>query len=336
MNRGKRSVALDVSDPAARAGVERLVARRGRFLQNFAPGWADRVGLDEPTCARCGPTSSTWRSPATGPTARTRKKNAYDLVVQGEAGLLSRHRNPGEPARVGVSACDLGAGSYAAVGGAGALVRRGRPGRGRVSRSRSSTRWSTGSATSRTSGGTAARLPGRTGMRHPLFCPYGPFPAARRTALRPRRPLPGALARVLPDVLGRPDLLAEERYATNEARVAAAAELEPLLEEASAPEPPPSGPTAEAAGIPCGAVNDIPDVLAHPQLAHNGLVTEIDSPVGRIPTIGSPFSSTESARASGAVPGLGEHTEEVLKEIGLEAPASPPHEAALVGAEPRR
>jgi crotonobetainyl-CoA:carnitine CoA-transferase CaiB-like acyl-CoA transferase len=73
----------------------------------------------------------------------------------------------------------------------------------------------------------------------------------------------------------------------------------------------------EAARIPCGAVNDVHAVVEHPQLAHNGLVVEVDSPVGPLPVIGSPFLVDGERPPSGGVPALGEHTEEVLAELGV-------------------
>ena len=74
----------------------------------------------------------------------------------------------------------------------------------------------------------------------------------------------------------------------------------------------------QAAAIPCGAVNAIPEVMAHPQLAHNELITEVDSPAGSIPTVGNPFLVGGERPGLGAVPGLGEHTAEVLRELGVE------------------
>ena len=119
-------------------------------------------------------------------------------------------------------------------------------------------------------------------------------------------------------MIDRPDLLDDPRFATNETRVEHRGLLEPLLEELfgalSAQE---WLDMLEAARIPCGAVNEIPDVVEHPQLLHNGLVVEVESEVGTLPVVGSPFLVDGERPPSGAVPALGEHTAEVLKEIGL-------------------
>src|SRR6185312_13451935 len=173
-------------------------------------------------------TSSSRTSPLAGrlstastslPDGRYAERNAYDLVVQGETGLISITGTPEEPARVGVSICDVGAGSYAAVATAAALARRARTGEGeRVSVSLFDTMvdwlgyfphqwWH------------RREVPPRTGMRHPHFCPYGPFPAGDGrlfgfAVLSDEHWRAFAL-----EVIDRPDLLADERLASNESRV---------------------------------------------------------------------------------------------------------------------
>jgi len=123
------------------------------------------------------------------------------------------------------------------------------------------------------------------------------------------------------EVLGLPQLLEEERYATNEARVANRGDLEPRLERAFAARP--AGEwieLLEGARIPCGRVNSVAEVMAHPQLAHNRLVAEVGSPVGSIPTIGVPFLVDGVRPEPGDVPALGQHTAEVLAELGFTPP----------------
>jgi itaconate CoA-transferase len=318
MNRGKRSVALDVKDPAARPALETLVARSDVFLHNFTPGWAERVGLDEPTVRALRPDVVYTDISGYGPDGPYAQRNAYDLVMQGETGLISVTGSADEPARVGVSVCDVGAGSYAAVATLAALVRRAETGEGtRVSVSLFDVMvdwlgyfphqwWHHGT------------LPARTGTRHPLFCPYGPYPAAGGRLL--------GLAVLSPEhwnalcgVLERLDLLDDERYATNESRVAHREELEPILEAEFAKKPASEWlERLRAARIPCGDVNDVGDVMEHPQLTHNRLVTNVGSPVGSIPTIGSPFLVGGTRPGVGDVPGHGEHTAEVLTELGLD------------------
>jgi crotonobetainyl-CoA:carnitine CoA-transferase CaiB-like acyl-CoA transferase len=219
---------------------------------------------------------------------------------------------------VGVSVCDVGAGSYAAVATLAALVRRAETGEGaRVSVSLFDVMvdwlgyfphqwWHDGT------------LPARTGTRHPLFCPYGPYPAAGGRLF--------GLAVLSPEhwnalcgVLERLDLLDDERYATNESRVAHRDELELVLEAELAKRAASEWlERLREAGIPCGDVNDVGEVMEHPQLAHNRLVTKVQSPVGSIPTIGNPFLVGEERPGVGDVPAHGQHTAEVLAELGLD------------------
>jgi itaconate CoA-transferase len=318
VNRGKRSIALDVKDPASRPAIERLIERSDVFLQNYTPGWAERVGLREEAVRALRPDIVYVDISGYGPDGPYARKNAYDLVMQGEAGLIAVTGTPAVPARVGVSICDVGAASYAAVATLGALTRRAETGEGaRVSVSLFDTMvdwlgyfphmwWH------------RRDTPERTGMRHPLFCPYGPFPAGDGRLFGLAVLSADHWRALCLDVVDRPDLLAEARFSTNESRVEHRTELEPVLEEAFATLPARAWlDRLEAARIPCGAVNEVSDVAEHPQLAHNGLVVEVGSPAGPIPVVGSPFLVDGERPPSGPVPALGEHTEEILREIGL-------------------
>ena len=318
VNRGKRSVALDVKEPEHRPAIERLVERSDVVLQNYTPGWADRVGLGEEAVRALRPDVVYVDISGYGPDGPYARKNAYDLVMQGETGLIAVTGAPDAPARVGISVCDVGAASYAAVATLAALKRRAETGEGtRVSVSLFDTMvdwlgyfphmwWHRQEA------------PERTGMRHPVFCPYGPFPAGDGKLFGFAVLSADHWRALCLEVLDRPELLEDPRFATNESRVEHRALLEPVLEELFAALPASEWLTLlEAARIPCGAVRDVPEVVEHPQLAHNRLVAEVDSPAGRIPVIGSPFLVDGERPPTGAVPGLGEHTEEVLRELGL-------------------
>jgi itaconate CoA-transferase len=312
MNRGKRSIALDVKDPASRPELERLIAESDVFLQNYTPGWAERVGLDEPSVRRLRPDVVYVEISGYGPDGPYAQRNAYDLVMQGETGLISLTGSPEEPARVAVSICDVGAGSYAAVAALAALVRRERSGEGaRVSVSLFDTMvdwlgyfphlwWH------------RRELPARTGMRHPHFCPYGPFPAGGDALFSLAILSPAHWRALCLEVIQRPDLHEDARFATNEGRVGHRAELEGELErEFGAHQAEEWLERLRAARIPCGAVNDLEAVMEHPQLAHNGLVSEVGSPVGPVPTIGNPFLVGGERPDLGPVPGLGEHADEL-------------------------
>lgn len=318
VNRGKRSVALDVKDPEHRLAIERLIERSDVVLQNFTPGWADRVGLGEEAVRALRPDVVYVDISGYGLEGPYATKNAYDLVMQGETGLIAVTGTPREPARVGISVCDVGAASYAAIATLGALARRAETGEGaRVSVSLFDTMvdwlgyfphmwWH------------RREVPERTGMRHPLFCPYGPFRAGDGRLFGCAVLSNDHWRALCLDVVDRPELLDDPRFGTNERRVEHRGLLEPVLEELFAALSAREWlELLDDAHIPCGAVNEVSDVADHPQLAHNGLVVEVDSPAGRIPVVGSPFLVDGERPPTGPVPALGEHTDEVLREIGL-------------------
>jgi itaconate CoA-transferase len=320
VNRGKRSVALDVTSPAARRAIERLIESSDVFLQNFAPGVAERQGRGEADGRTIRPDVVYTDISGYGLSGPYAHKNAYDLVVQGEAGLIEMNGSAAEPARIAVPICDIGSGTYAAIATLAAIVRRMETGEGsRVSVSLFDTMvdwlgyyphlwWHRG------------EVPARTGMRHPLFCPYGPYPARGGKLFNLAVLSPEHWRSFCLSVLTRPDLLADSRYEAMEGRVAHRRELEAELERDFAERAASEWiERLEAVGIPCGHVNDLAEVMEHPQLAHSRLVAELDSPVGAIPSIGNPFLVDGNRPEVGAVPGLGEHTAEVLSELGLDA-----------------
>jgi itaconate CoA-transferase len=313
VNRGKKSVALDVKNRASRPGLERLIVESDVFLQNFTPGWAARVGLDEASVRAVRADIVYTEITGYGPDGPYAERNAYDLVMQGETGLISITGSPEEPARVGISACDVGAGSYAATATLAALLRRERTGEGsRVSVSLFDTMvdwlgyfphlwWH------------RREIPPRTGMRHPHFCPYGPYPARGGTLFGFAVLSDEHWRALCLDVLDRDDVHEDPRFGTNESRVANRGVLEPELErEFALREAEEWIERLRRARIPCGAVNDLAAVMEHAQLAHNRLVEEVGSPVGTIPAIGSPFLVNGERPEVGPVPGLGEHTDDLL------------------------
>jgi crotonobetainyl-CoA:carnitine CoA-transferase CaiB-like acyl-CoA transferase len=318
VNRGKRSVALDLKAEQARRALDVLIGRSDVFLQNFAPGWAERMGLDEPSVRQLRPDIVYTEITGYGETGPYAHKNAYDLVVQGEAGLITMTGTEEQPARISIPVCDIGAGSYAAIGTLGALVRRATTGEGEtvsVSLFDVMLDWI----------GYYPHFwwhrheePGRFGLRHPLFCPYGPHRARRGRFFNLAVLSPEHWEAFCLRVVERPDLLADPRYDTMEGRAAHREELEPELDRIFAErEAEEWVDRLERVRIPCGLVREFREVMEHPQLEHNRLVTQVDSPVGVIPVIGSPILVHGDRPELGPVPALGQHTREVLAEAGL-------------------
>ena len=259
MNRGKRSVALDLRTPAARDALRCLVERSDVFFQNFSAGWAARMGVDEPSVRAIRADIVYAEITGYGTDGPFAQKNAYDLVVQGEAGLIAMTGTPEEPARIAIPVCDIGAGSYAALGTLAALLRRSISGEGElVSVSLFDVMldwigyyphfwWHRGES------------PVRTGMRHPLFCPYGPYWTGNGGMVNLAVLSSEHWRSFCEDVIERPDLFADERYLTMEGRVGNRQELEPQIEEILRGRPAHDWlERLERAGIPCGRVNELP------------------------------------------------------------------------------
>ena len=318
MNRGKKSVALDLRDPATRPAIEALIKTSDVFLVNFSPGWGASVGLDEPSVRALRRDIVYTEITGFGASGPFAEKTAYDMIVQSETGLIALTGTPEEPARISLPVVDIGAGTNGALATLAALVKRNATGEGEsVSVSMFDSMidwlgyyphfwWHHGQA------------PKRMGLKHGLFVPYGPQKAADGRYF--------SLAilslehwRVFcEEVIERPDLLADERYASMEGRQLHRDSLEPELDQAFQTRGAEEWvEVLERAGIPCGLVREFPEVMEHPQLLEGGMITEIGSPVGQIPSIGSPILVSGDRAELGPVPALGEHTRSVLEEIGV-------------------
>lgn len=317
LNRRKRSVAVDAAKPAGREILLRLVARSDVFLCNFAPGVAERLGLGyealrarDPRLVYCALTGYGLDGPY-------RDAKAYDLLIQGEAGVIATTGYPDAPAKVGVPISDIAAGMYAALGITLALYQRERTGAGQLVDVAMFDAmlswlgyfphhfWHQGEE------------PERVGMRHHYVVPYGPYRAKDGTYVN----IAVASARdwetFCTRVIERPDLLADPRLADGPGRRRHRAELEALVEQVFLTKDADEWfALLERAELPYGRVRGIAEVLAHPQAAARRLVREIDSPVGPIPTIESALRLSGSPVATGPLPSLGGDTEATLREAG--------------------
>lgn len=320
LNRRKRSVTVDASTELGREIMQRLAATSDVFLTNFAPGVADRLGVGYDQLAATNPRLVYCALTGYGLDGPSSRLKAYDLLIQGEAGILATTGYPEAPAKVGVPISDLAAGMYAALGIVMALFQRERSGRGQlvdVSMFESVLEWL---------GYFPHQVwhqqgePGRVGMRHHYIVPYGPYLArdGRYVNLAVGDATQWELFCTI--VVQRPDLLADPRFADIPARRANRAVLEPLLEEHFLTEDSATWlARLDQADLPSGRVRGIEEVLAHPQVAARRLIREVDSPVGRVPTIESALRLSESPVATGPVPELGGDTDAVLAEIGYSA-----------------
>lgn len=315
LNRGKRSVVLDLKRAEDQATLGKLLARADVFIHNLAPGAVERLGFgyemvqaDYPRLIWCGISGY-------GSDGPFRDKKAYDLLVQAEAGVVSLTGSPDAPAKVGVSVADIAAGLYGYASIMAALLNRTRTGRGEridISMLECLVEWAMPSLYMWHGTG---RMPERVGVRHNMIVPYGAYACADGSvnfAIQNQREW-GRFCRV---VLERPELVDDERFATNAQRLANRVELETLVEQLFAML------TAgeiirrlEAAEIANGAVNDMAAVINHAQLAARERWTEVASPNGMIKAMLPPHNLRSVPPRMGAIPALGEHTQQVLAEL---------------------
>jgi len=318
INRSKESVALDLKQPRAAELVRRLVVEQADVLvQNLAPGAASRLGLGYDALADEKPSLIVCDISGYGDSGPYRDRKAYDLLVQSEAGLVSITGTPDEPSKVGISIADISAGMYAYSNILAALIERGRTGRGRrieISMLETLGEWM-GYPLYYTLDGQPP--PARAGASHATIYPYGPFAVGDSGTVMLGLQNEREWASFCAVVLERPELADDARFADNGRRASARAELHALIVDAFAPLT-----TAqvierlERARIASGRVNELADLWAHPQLAGRDRWRTIGSPAGELPALLPPGNWDDGDPRMDPVPALGEHTEQVLRELG--------------------
>jgi len=317
LNRGKKSVVLDLKATADRDCVWRMLEVADVFVQNLAPGAIGRLGLDSATLRAKFPRLITCDISGYGESGHYAAMKAYDLIVQCESGLAGITGAPGEAGRVGVSVCDIACGMSAHTAILEALLRRQQTGTGsalKVSLFSAIADWMNVPLLHFDYGGAA---PERVGLNHPSIAPYGAYPTADGKALIIAIQNEREWLRLCADVLGNADLATDARFADNTQRVAnrfaldqeicrvfdscSSAELEKRL---------------FAANVAYGAVNSVADLSEHPQLRR----VTIGSPSGPVSLVAPPVDVVGLEHGLGDVPALGAHTEEILRRFGVEGP----------------
>ena len=318
LNRGKESVEVDVKSARGRDVLAALLAKADVFVQNLAPGAADRIG--------CGAAEVTARHPRLiccsisgyGPTGPYAAKKAYDLLVQCEAGLLSVTGTPDHPAKAGISVADIAAGMYAFSGVLAALYERERTGRGTrfdVAMLDALGEWMGAPYYYHVYGGHPVR---RSGARHVSISPYGPYAAADGQVfigLQNDR----EWAVLCDRVLRAPELTTDERFRTNPDRLAHDAELTGIIEQALA------GLAAaqvaallDEAGIANARMRTPAEFAAPPQLAAPDRWRAVGSAAGPVRALLPPITLPDREAAMGDIPAPGQHTAAILAELGFQ------------------
>ena len=318
-NRSKESLTLDVKHPTANAILQRLVLEKADVLvQNLAPGAAARLGLSYAKLSNAKPGIVVCDISGYGNDGPYRDKKAYDLLIQSEAGFVSVTGTPDEPCKAGPSIADIAAGMYAYSNILAALLQRQHTGRGQhidISMLESLAEWMSYPLYYAFDG---AGPPPRTGASHATIYPYGPFPAGDGGTVMLGLQNEREWALFCEKVLLQPGLATDPRFSSNSRRTAERAVLRAILVEAFAPL---SGAQVverlEAAQIANARVNTMAEVWEHPQLKARERWREVGSPAGPLPAMLPPGRWDEEPRM-GPVPALGEHTQAVLAELGLD------------------
>ena len=317
VNRNKKSVTVNLKADEGREIAHRLAARSDVLVENFAPGVADRLGLGYAAVAEVNPRIVYCSISGFGQDGPYRDTPAYDIILQGMGGLQGITGEPGQaPVRIGVAVADIAGGMFAAYAVAAALAHRDRTGQGEridVSLWDGQLAWLTYMAGYYFAMG---KDPERAGSKHPSIVPYQAFATADghvNVAVGN-----DDIFRRLCEAIGRTDLAADPRYATNPARVENRGTLEPLLERILA-----TRTTSEwmhilnRHGVPAGPVYGIHEIVQDPHIVARGSVLELDHPkAGRIRQFGPPIRARADRGRHGPPPTLGEHTDSVLASLG--------------------
>jgi crotonobetainyl-CoA:carnitine CoA-transferase CaiB-like acyl-CoA transferase len=318
LNRGKESVALDLKSDTGRETIHRLVDTADVFVQNLAPGAADRLGLGADVLRAARPELVHCSISGYGAGGPYTAKKAYDLLVQCEAGLLSVTGTSEQPAKVGISVADIAAGMYAHTGILTALLGRGRTGEGatlEVSMLEALAEWMGFPMYFAEYGGTS---PARSGASHAAIAPYGPFHCEGGDQVFLGIQNEREWAVFCSDVLADPALAANTEFATNSRRVAHRDHLTERIEARFAALPVDEVERRlEAAGIANARLRDLAGLVAHPQLRARERWREVDTPVGAVRALLPPVTVQGQEPAMGAVPDVGQHTAAILAELGL-------------------
>ena len=321
VNRGKKSLTLNLKTPEAREILARLIQRSDVLLENFRRDFLPSIGLGYEDVAKLNPKIIYASVTGYGHTGPWANRPGYDLAVQGQGGIMSLTGDPdGPPYKTGTSLADITAGIYATLGILLALQARQRTGKGQkvdVSLLDGQISFLTYQAGIYFGTGNS---PTRKGNQHPTIVPYETFKGSDRyfnLAVGNDR-LWGQFC----DLIGRADLKTDKKFATNPGRVSNHDALYPILQKIFA------GKTAddwlalfEKSGIPCGAIYSVGEALEHPQVRAREMVVERPHPrLKSVKMTGVPLKlSATPGEAGSAPPLLGQHTEEVLRGLGYDA-----------------
>jgi crotonobetainyl-CoA:carnitine CoA-transferase CaiB-like acyl-CoA transferase len=320
VNYGKKSVELDLKSDAGREALYDLASEADVFLQNYRPGTAERLDVDEETIRSHNDDVIYCAISAFGQTGPWRERPGYDLLIQGMSGMMSVTGEPdGRPVKVGLPTTDLITGMWAAFGISNALYRRERTGEGEtidLGMLDAALPWLTKQAGKVFAG----ESPSRMGTKDPVLAPYQTFETA--DGYLNVACLNQKLWNGLCEAIDRPELADDDRFETNADRVEHMAELETELERTFRELTTDEWMTllVDEAGLPAGPVHDVEDALYNEQTEARESVTSMEHPEhGEIPVIEHPLKYERSSSGfESPPPKLGEDTRSVFRDLGYD------------------
>lgn len=318
VNRNKKSVTLDLSNEKGREILYALAEKCDVLLENFRPGVTQKLQVDYPTMTRKNPRLVYCSITSYGQTGEYRERLAYDIVLQGMGGLMGITGEPNRPpVRIGVAISDIGAGMYAAIAILGALITRGKTGKGQfidLSLLDSTVSWMTYMAADYFATG---KNPQRMGSAHPSIVPYQCFETSDGQFITVAVGNDKLFQNFCKAI--QMDQLADDpRFATNPSRVLNRKELIAVLEEVFKQKPRDEWlKRLYGAGTPAGPVYSMQEIFSDLQILQRDMLVRLRHPIaGEISQIGIPmkFSATNPEIRS-PPPSLGEHVDEVLGDL---------------------
>ena len=312
LNRGKESVCLDLKDAADRSLLLNMIGEADVFIQNLMPGAFDRMGINLDDLAKTHEKLIICSISGYGSDGDFSQMKAYDLLVQAECGLAGITGSPHEAGRVGVSICDIAAGMTAHQAILQALYARQKSGRGRVielSLFHALSDWMNVPYLQHHYGGREIRRPG---LHHPTIAPYGVYPCGDGGMILLSIQNEREWKRLAADVLEDAGIATDPRFDSNINRVANRAELDEIIIAAFARDGRDTvSARLNAAGIAFGRLNDLDDLIAHPQTRF----IETRTSEGELRLI-APGAVMQGMQASGRyVPDKGEHSQQIRDEF---------------------
>ena len=312
LNRGKESVTLNIKDPGDVTLLKRIILASDVYIQNLVPGAAERAGVGCEAMREANPRLITCEISGYGNEGPYRHMKAYDLLVQAESGLCSVTGTPEAPGRVGVSVCDIAAGMNALAGIYRALFSRERTGRGRGLRASlfdGMADWMTVPYLYQVYGGEG---PKRAGLSHPMLAPYGAYPTGDGKQVLISIQNEREWRVLCETILEQPALVDDPRFNTPARRFANRRVLDAIVADCfKAHDREALMARLSEARLACGALNEVSDLAAHPQLRTIAYPTIS----GSVEVIAPALIDLAEEPEYGRVPSIGEHNESIRKEF---------------------